>query len=370
MGNFLRKKGVELSLRMVNYLRKKGVKLSMRMVSYLRKKGVQLSLRTYFVTSPSFMALGLFSSLIIGLIIKTAGQQLELDYLITMGQLAMDLMGPAIGVAVAYGLGAPKFVLFASVVTGAAGAKLGGPAGSFVAALLGVEFGKLISGETKLDIILTPLVTVGIGYVVASFIGPPINMGMHALRETIEWAMVQQPFIMGILVATLMGLSLTAPISSAAIAFMIGLDGLAAGAATVGCSAQMVGFAVASFRENGFPGLISQGIGTSMLQIGNIVKNPRILIPPTLAGIILAPFASVVFQMVNNRAGAGMGTSGLVGQFMTFSEMGFAGTVRGLPVWLVVLGLHFIGPAVLSLLISETMRKLGWIRAGDMKLEQ
>lgn len=343
-----------------------------RIYDFLHRKGVDLSLRTYFVTAMSYMALGLFSSLIIGLIVKTTGEQLGVDFLVQMGGLAMNanLMGAAIGVAVAQGLKAPKFVLFASAITGAAGVQLGGPAGSFVAALLGAECGKLISGETKLDIILTPLVTIGIGYAVASFVGPPIDAGMKALGAAIEWAMVQQPFSMGILVATLMGWALTAPISSAAIALMIGLDGLAAGAATVGCCAQMVGFAVASFRDNGISGLISQGIGTSMLQVGNIVKNPRILIPPTLAGIILAPFASVVFKMTNNPAGAGMGTSGLVGQLMTFADMGFTGTVKGLPVWLVVLLLHFIGPAILSYFFSEILRRLGWIKPGDMKLEQ
>lgn len=337
------------------------------MRDFLRKKGVDLSLRTYFVTAMSHMALGLFSSLIIGLIINTAGKQLGIGFLEEMGQLAIDtkLMGAAIGVAVAYGLKAPKFVLFASAITGAAGAQLGGPAGSYVAALLGVEFGKLISGETKLEIILTPLVTVGVGYAVASFIGPAINSGMVALGDTIMWATEQQPFVMGILVATLMGLALTAPISSAAIAFMLGLDGIAAGAATVGCSAQMIGFAVSSFRENGFSGLISQGLGTSMLQVGNIVKNPRILIPPTLAGIILAPLSSVVFSMTNIPAGAGMGTSGLVGQLMTFTDMGFSYKIL-----LIVLFLHFIGPATLSLLFSEALRKLGWIKPGDMKLEQ
>jgi len=335
------------------------------MREFLQKKGVKLSPRVYFVTSLSYMALGLFSSLISGLILKTAGEQLGINFLVEMGQLAMDLMGPAIGVAVAHGLGAPKFVLFASVITGAAGAQLGGPAGSFLAALVGAEFGKLIAGETKLDILLTPFVTIGAGYLVASYVGPGIDSGVKALGDLIMWATDQQPFIMGILVATLMGLSLTAPISSAAIAFMLGLEGLAAGAATVGCSAQMVGFAVASFRENGFAGLISQGIGTSMLQIGNIVKNPRILIPPTLAGAVLAPFASVVFKLVNNPAGAGMGTSGLVGQIMTFSVMDFSWrTVT------IVVALHVIAPAIISLALSEGMRKLGWIRWGDMKLEQ
>ncbi len=336
------------------------------MREFLRRKGVDLSLRTYFVTSTSFMALGLFSSLIIGLIVKTAGEQLGLDYLVQMGRLAMDpsLMGAAIGVAVAYGLKAPRFVLFASAITGAAGAQLGGPAGSFAAALLGAECGKLIAGETRLDIILTPLVTIGVGYAVARFVGPPIDSGMRALGDVIMWATQQQPFVMGILVATLMGLALTAPISSAAIAIMLGLEGIAAGAATVGCSAQMIGFAVASYRDNGVPGLISQGIGTSMLQIGNIVKNPLILIPPTLSGIVLAPLATVVFKMVNNKAGAGMGTSGLVGQIMTFMEMGFTWDV-----FLKVLLLHFIGPAALSLFFAWVLRRWNWIRPGDMKLD-
>lgn len=335
------------------------------MRKFLQKKGVDLSPKTYFVTSLSFMALGLFSSLIIGLIVKTAGEQLGSAILVEMGTLAMSLVGPAIGVAVSYGLGAPKFVLFASAITGAAGYQLGGPAGSYLAALLGTEFGKLISGETKLDILLTPFVTIAVGYLVAAFIGPAINSGMQALGEAIMWATEQRPFEMGILVATMMGLALTAPISSAAIAMMLGLEGIAAGAATIGCCAQMVGFAVSSFRENGVSGLVSQGIGTSMLQIGNIVKNPRILLPPTLAGAILAPLASVVFQMVNNKAGAGMGTSGLVGQLMTFSAMGFS-----LRVFLLVLGLHLVAPALLSLMFSEILRRLGWIRPGDMKLNQ
>lgn len=335
------------------------------MRNFLRKKGVDLSPRTYFVTSLSYMALGLFSSLIIGLIVRTAGDQLGIEFLATMGQLAMDLAGPAIGVAVAYGLGAPKFVLFASVVTGAAGYELGGPAGSYAAALLGTEFGKLISGETKLDILFTPFITIGIGYLVAAFLGPAIASGVNALGDAIMWATEQQPFVMGIVVAALMGLALTAPISSAAIAFMLGLEGIAAGAATVGCSAQMIGFAFASYRDNGLSGLVSQGIGTSMLQIGNIVKNPRILIPPTLAGMVLAPMATIIFKMVNNPAGAGMGTSGLVGQLMTFTVMGFSGEVL-LPVIL----LHLIGPAVLSLTFALILRKIGWIKPGDMKLEQ
>jgi len=335
------------------------------MRDFLRRKGVDLSPRTYFVTALSYMALGLFASLIIGLIIKTAGEQLNIPFLVAMGSLAQTMVGPAIGVAVAYGLKAPKFVVFASLVTGAAGYQLGGPAGSYLAALIGAEFGKLIADETKLDIILTPFVTIAVGYLVAAFAGPPIKAGMDALGRAIMWATELRPFVMGIVVSTLMGLALTAPISSAAIAIMLGLEGIAAGAATIGCCAQMVGFAVSSYRDNGVSGVFSQGLGTSMLQIGNIIKNPRILLPPTLAGIILAPFSSVVFKLVNNPQGAGMGTSGLVGQIMTFKEMGFTWPI----LWKVLL-LHFLAPAIISLAFSELMRKFGWIKPGDMKIEQ
>ena len=334
------------------------------MRKFLRRKGVDLSPKTYFVTALSYMALGLFASLIIGLIIKTAGEQLNIPFLVAMGSLAQTMVGPAIGVAVAYGLKAPKFVVFASLVTGAAGYQFGGPAGSYLAALIGAEFGKLVADETKLDIILTPFVTIAVGYLIAAFAGPPIKAGMDALGGLIMWATELQPFLMGIVVSTLMGLALTAPISSAAISIMLGLEGIAAGAATIGCCAQMVGFAVASYRENGVSGLFSQGIGTSMLQIGNIVKNPRILIPPTLAGIVLAPFASVLFQLTNNPYGAGMGTSGLVGQIMTFTAMGFSW-----PVFWQVLILHFVAPACISLACTELLRRLGWIKPGDMKLE-
>lgn len=331
---------------------------------FLRRKGVSLSPKTYLVTALSYMALGLFSSLIIGLIVKTAGEQLGIPFLADMGGLAQSMVGPAIGVAVAYGLEAPRFVVFASLVSGAAGYQLGGPAGSYVAALLGAELGKLIAGETKLDIILTPLVTIAAGYAVATFIGPPIESGMDALGRLIMWATELQPFLMGIVVSTLVGLALTAPISSAAIAIMLGLEGIAAGAATIGCCAQMVGFAVSSYRENGLAGFFAQGVGTSMLQVGNIVKNPRILIPPTLTGIVLAPFATVVFHLTNNRFGAGMGTSGLVGQIMTFTDMGFSWPV----LWKVAV-FHFVAPAAISLGCSELLRRWGWIKPGDMKLE-
>ncbi|WP_158736547.1 PTS transporter subunit IIC [Alteribacillus sp. YIM 98480] len=335
------------------------------MKSFFLRKGVKLSVKTYTVTALSYMALGLFSSLIIGLIINTIGEQLQWSFFMEMGTLAMDLMGPAIGAAVAYGLQAPPLILFSAIVSGAAGAELGGPAGAFIAALLSVEIGKLVSKETKLDIIVTPFVTIGSGFSIAYFLGPVINTGLIGFGELIMWATDQQPFIMGILVAVLMGLALTAPISSAAIAIMIGLEGIAAGAAAVGCSAQMVGFAVSSYRENGIAGLAALGIGTSMLQVPNIIKNPLILIPPTAAGAVFAPLSTMVFLLENNAAGAGMGTSGLVGQIMTFSVMGFTSHV----LWGIIL-LHIIGPAIVSLILSEWMRKRNWITLGDMKLEQ
>jgi len=333
------------------------------MISYLKRKGVELSIKTYAITALSYMALGLFASLIIGLIIRTAGEQFDIEMLITVGQTAMDLMGPAIGVAIAYGLKAPPLVLFASAVAGAFGAAAGGPAGAYIAAVLATEFGKLISGSTKIDIIATPLVTIFVGYFAAEYIGVFINDGMLAFGELINWSVNQHPFIMGVLVASLLGMALTAPISSAAIAIMLGLDGLAAGAATVGCSAQMIGFAVSSYRENGVGGLIAQGIGTSMLQIANVIKNPFILLPPVIAGALLSPLSTMVFMMENTAEGAGMGTSGFVGQIFTFTSMGFSWEVMAS-----IIILHFIGPAILAYFSSEYLRRKGLINQGDMLL--
>ncbi|WP_077621253.1 PTS transporter subunit IIC [Sediminibacillus massiliensis] len=336
------------------------------MNSFLHRKGVTLSLKEYTITALSYMALGLFSSLIIGLIIQTIGEQLNFDPLVEMGSFAMDakIWGGAIGAAIAYGLKAPPLVIFAALYSGAFGAELGGPAGSYVSALLATEFGKLIYKETKIDILLTPFLTIAVGYCAGTFIGPPINSFMTWFGDVIKWSTEQQPFIMGIIVAVLMGWALTAPISSLAIALMLSLDGIAAGAATVGCAAQMVGFAAASYRENGIGGVLAQGIGTSMLQVGNILKKPVIILPPTIAGMILAPFATVWFDMVNNPSGAGMGTAGFVGQIMTFESMGFTFQI----LWM-ILFLHIIGPAVISFAISEFLRKKGLIQPGDMKIE-
>lgn len=342
------------------------------MKAFLKRKGVSLSTREYLITALSYMALGLFSSLIIGLIIKTLGEQLVLidmttigNAFVEMGSFAMEpkVMGGAIGVAIAYGLKAPPLVMFSALFAGAFGAELGGPAGSYITALLAIEFGKMVYKTTRIDIIITPFVTILVGFLTGTFIGPPINKFMIWFGEIINWSTAQQPIIMGMLVAVLMGWALTAPISSVAISLMLSLDGLAAGAACVGCAAQMVGFGVSSYRENGIGGLLAQGMGTSMLQVANILKKPIIIIPPTIAGAVLAPFATVWLKLENNASGAGMGTSGFVGQIMTFETMGFSGGVF----WSIV-ALHIIAPALISLVLSEWFRKKGWIAYGDMKI--
>lgn len=311
------------------------------------------------------MALGLFSSLIIGLIIQTIGEQLGIASFMEMGSFAMDtkIMGGAIGVAIAYGLKAPPLVLFSALFAGAFGAELGGPAGSYVSVLLACELGKIVYKTTRIDILITPFVTIWVGFLTGTFIGPPINTFMVWFGEIINWSTMQQPFIMGVLVAVLMGWGLTAPISSLAIAIMLSLDGLAAGAATVGCAAQMVGFAVISYRDNGIGGFLAQGIGTSMLQVANILKKPIIILPPTIAGALLAPLATVWLKLENNALGAGMGTSGFVGQIMTFETMGFSVNI----LWSMLL-LHIIAPAIISLIIATWFRRKGWIQPGDMKI--
>ena len=336
------------------------------MRKFLKRKGISLSVKEYVITALSYMALGLFSSLIMGLILNTLGEQLNLSYLEEMGMFAMDdkIVGGAIGVAIAYGLKAPPLVMFSALFAGAFGSELGGPVGSYVSALFAIEFGKLVYKTTRIDIIITPMVTIIVGFTIGKFIGPPINQFMTWFGELINWSTEQQPLIMGILVAVLMGWALTAPISSVAIAFMLGIDGIAAGAAAVGCSAQMIGFATSSYRENGFGGFLAQGLGTSMLQVANILKKPIIILPPTIAGAVLAPFGTMWLELSNNSSGAGMGTSGLVGQIMTFESMGFS-----LSIFWSVLVLHFIAPALISLGIAEWFRKKGWIKLGDMKID-
>ena len=339
---------------------------------FLERKNIVFSLERYFIDALGAMALGLFASLIVGLILRTAGEQLInvfganaiFTFLQEIGQTAIGMMGPAIGVAVAYGLKAPPLVLFSSVITGSAGAIAGGPAGSFVAAVIGAEFGKVVSRETKVDIIVTPAVTIAAGILAANIVGPGVSRFMIGFGDVIMRATELQPIPMGIIVAVLMGLALTAPISSAALAIMLELSGLAAGAATVGCAAQMVGFAAASYKENGWGGLISQGVGTSMLQIPNIVKNPWILVPPTLAAAIIGPFATTIFQMENIKEGAGMGTSGFVGQIGTATAMGFT-----IDILIRIIILHYILPAILAILFANWLRKSGRIKPDDYKLD-
>lgn len=341
------------------------------------------SLKEYFTKTLNGMALGLFSSLIIGLILKQIGEQANIPLLVSFGQIAQLLMGPAIGAGVAYAIGAPSLGIFASIATGAIGAntvflteagsysiKTGEPVGAFVAALVGAEIAKLIAGKTKVDIVLVPALTIITGGLAGYFIGPAVAALMTGLGEIINSLTVIHPIPMGILVSALMGMILTLPISSAALAIALGLDGLAAGAAVVGCATQMIGFAVASYKENGFGGFIAQGIGTSMLQVPNIIKNPLIWIPPTLASALLGPLATYVFHMESNSIGAGMGTSGLVGQFGTFSKMVVENGNTSSVVLIKVILLHFILPAILTLVIARYMRKKGWIKPGDMKLNQ
>lgn len=339
------------------------------------------SFMEYITRALNGMALGLFSSLIIGLILRQFGDYLGLTWLANFGRTAQYFMGPAIGAAVAFSLKAPPLGVFASIVTGALGAgtvfttaagvvslRTGEPVGAFVAALVGAEFAKLIAGRTKVDIVLVPAGTIIAGGLAGVFVGPVMTSVMSGLGGVINRATELQPFPMGIAISVLMGIILTLPISSAALAISLGLTGLAAGASVTGCAAQMVGFAVASYRENGFGGLIAQGLGTSMLQIPNIVRKPIIWLPPIIASAILGPVSTVLLRMESNSIGAGMGTSGLVGQFGTVAAM--SATRPTNTIILNIALLHFLLPALLTLAVSELMRKRGWIRLGDMKLDK
>ena len=337
-------------------------------------------LKRYGLDALSAMALGLFSTLIIGTILDQLGAfipGLSLLQEIAATAKSAPVVGAAIGVSVAWGMKVKPLAIFTSAASGAVGYGLGGPLGCFLAAVLGAEAGNFIAGKTKLDIILVPSATILTGGLAAYAVSPGVNFIMTLLRHFIDTATLLQPIPMGIIISVVVGLVLTAPISSAALCAMIftvpeggelslGLQ-LAAGAATAGCCAQMVGFAVSSYRENRMGGLIAQGIGTSMLQVPNILLHPLILVPPTLASAITGPLATTLFDMRNSGVFAGMGTSGFVGQIGTWRAMvqlDGPGMIA-----LKILALHIVLPAALSLLISETMRKLGWIKFGDMKLE-
>lgn len=318
-------------------------------------------LRRWFIDGMGFMALGLFSSLIIGLIMDTIGTYIPLlSFMTEIGVVAMTLTGAAIGAAISYGLKAPPLVIFSTVVVSHAAYEFGGAAGSFIASVAAVEISRLYSGRTKIDIIITPLLTIVAGYLVAQSVGPWIGDFMTNVGEFIVFATEQRPFVMGMLVAVVFGLMLTAPLSSAALALMLEISGLAAGAAVIGCCCHMVGFAVQGYRDNGVSGLISLGIGTSMLQVPNIFLNPFIVVPPTLASAIIAPVMTVFFPMENNAAGAGMGTSGFVGQIMAVETMG-----PSVDVVVLIAVFHIILPALVTYVIYALMRQMNMIRDGD-----
>lgn len=342
-----------------------------------------------FIEGLSGMATGLFATLIIGTIIQQIGSFIPGvvgNLLFVIGKMAASVTGVGIGCGVAVRFKESPLVTMSAATCGMVGAfasKIlagtvfvdgaivyagpGEPLGAFVAALTGIYMGRLVSGKTKVDIIITPLVSIVSGSAIGLILGPPISGFMTFLGNVINVSTQQQPFIMGVLVSVLMGIILTLPISSAALGIILNLSGLAAGAATVGCCANMIGFAVASYRDNKVNGLLAQGLGTSMLQIGNIVKKPIIWLPAIITSAILGPISTIVFHMTNNATGSGMGTAGLVGQITTYQTMVAEGN-DGLMVLLLILLLHIILPAVLSFAISEFMRKKKWIVDGDMKL--
>ena len=351
-------------------------------------------LNRVFIDGLSGMALGLFSTLIIGTILTQIGGLIssyissEVGYYITIiGKIASSFTGAGIGAGVAAKFKVSPAVTISAMTAGMIGAfatKIiagtvftggvvaysgpGEPLGAFLAAYAAIELGNIVSGKTKIDIIVTPFVTISAGAIVGILVGPPISKVMTELGNLINWGTVQQPFIMGIVVSVIMGMVLKLPIRSAAIGVILGLNGIAAGAATIGCCANMIGFAFASYRENKLGGVFAQGIGTSMLQVPNIVKKPVIWLPAILTSAILGPVSTCLLKMTNNPTGSGMGTCGLVGQITTFQTMSAEG-VSSLVISLEILAMHFILPALLSVFFAEAMRKLKWIKDGDMKLD-
>lgn len=350
---------------------------------------VKKTLDRIFIDGLSAMAQGLFATLIIGTIIQQAGTLIggpAGDMIFILGKVAASLTGAGIGTAVAYRFKESPLVVVSAATAGMAGgfagkllagtvlvdgaivyAGPGEPLGAFIAAYIAIFFGHLVSGKTKVDILVTPIVSIGTGAAAGLILGPPISAFMTWLGSIINWGTEQQPFIMGIVVSVLMGMILTLPISSAALGIILNLSGLAAGAATIGCCCNMVGFAVASYRENKIGGLLAQGIGTSMLQVPNIVRKPVIWLPAILSSAVLGPVGTLVLHMTSNATGSGMGTAGLVGQIMTWQTM--IQSEAAAVVLIKILVIQIILPAVLTLLISEFMRKRGWIKFGDMKLE-
>ena len=361
---------------------------------FLRRKNVVFSAKRYFIDGMSAMAQGLFCTLLVGTILNTIGQQFHIGFLnaavvtigtgegamsYTIGGLASAMVGPAMAVAIGSALQAPPLVLYSLIGVGFATNYMGGAGGPlavFFVAILAAEIGKLISKETRIDILVTPIVTTLSGIGIAAVIAAPIGTAARAVGQFIMWATELQPFFMGILVSVAVGVALTLPISSAAICAAFGLTGLAGGAAVAGCCAQMVGFAVMSFRENRWGGLVAQGVGTSMLQMPNILKNVRVWIPPTLAAAITGPVATCLFRLEMNGApvSSGMGTCGFVGQIGVYTGWvndvlsGAKGAITAAD-WIGLLLISFVLPALLTWLIALPLRRRGWIKDGDLKLD-
>ncbi len=360
-----------------------------RLQAFLRRKDIEISLRRYGIDALGAMAQGLFCSLLIGTIIDTAGRQFDIDFLTqalvtvrgvsyTVGGLAAAMSGPAMAVAIGWALRCPPLVLFSLITVGFSSNALGGAGGPLAVlfvAIVASEAGKAVSNETRIDILATPFVTIGTGLLLSAWWAPALGAAAMKLGALIMWATDLQPFIMGVLISVLVGMALTLPISSAAICAALGLTGLAGGAAVAGCCAQMVGFAVMSFPENRWGGLVSQGLGTSMLQMGNIVRNPRIWIAPIVASAVTGPLATCVFglQMNGPAVSSGMGTCGLVGQIGVYTgwvrEMqdGARQAVTAFD-WAGLLLICFVLPAVLCPLVNSLLRRIGWVRPGDMTL--
>lgn len=347
--------------------------------AFLKRKNVLFSAKRYGIDAMGAMAQGLFASLLIGTIIKTLGQQLNVQFLIDAGNFAQQVAGPAMAVSIGAALSAPQLVLYSLIAVGMAANKLGGAGGPlavYFITIVASECGKIVSKETKVDILVTPAVTILVGVGLSVLCAPTIGAAASSVGDFIKWATNLQPLLMGILVSVVVGMALTLPISSAAICAALSLTGLAGGAAVAGCCAQMVGFAVMSFRENGVGGLVSQGLGTSMLQMPNIIRNPRVWIPPTLASAITGPIATCLFHLEMNgpAVSSGMGTCGLVGQIGVYTgwlnDIAAGTKAAILPMdWVGLILICFVLPAVLTLLFAFFLRKWGWIKGGDLKLQ-
>lgn len=347
--------------------------------SFLKRKDIEISAKRYGIDALGAMAQGLFASLLIGTIIATLGEQLGMEVLVNIGGYAKAATGPAMAVAIGYALHCPPLVLFSLVAVGGAANTLGGAGGPLAVLLVTIvaaEFGKAVSKETKIDIIVTPFVTITIGSLLSMWCAPAIGAAASAVGAAIMWATELQPFFMGIIISVIVGIALTLPISSAAICAALSLTGLAGGAAVAGCCANMVGFAVLSFKENKWGGLFAQGIGTSMLQMGNIVRNPRIWLPAILTSAITGPVATCIFKLQMNGAAvaSGMGTCGLVGQIGVYTgwindiAAGTKGAITAFD-WIGLILISFILPGILAWAFGLLLRKLGWIKEGDLKLD-